>query len=336
MNNWLTLPLEERKVILQNISEEREKNSIPDYAIEKDWWVTMVLKALFSVDCADSLLFKGGTSLSKGWGLIERFSEDIDIALNHQFFTQTTPANNSQFKKLRTTCRKYVIETLAQQLDQELRTLGLFDYEVQPLLEIDGIPVSSEADPSVILVNYHSISENRSTYVPPTVKVEVSCLSMDVPFEQKHITTIISEKYPDDDQNTDCKIPTVCPTRTFLEKAFLLCEEFQKTKPRSLRMSRHLYDLEKLMDTEYGRSALVDRELYSTIIEHRRKFYHSGYADYDKNYPEQIEILPPTSLRKDWNNDYTELISSFIYGKFLTFEELLERIEELQARFRNL
>ena len=96
MNNWLTLPLEERKVILQNISEEREKNSIPDYAIEKDWWVTMVLKALFSVDCADSLLFKGGTSLSKGWGLIERFSEDIDIALNHRFFTQTTPANNSR------------------------------------------------------------------------------------------------------------------------------------------------------------------------------------------------------------------------------------------------
>ena len=83
-------------------------------------------------------------------------------------------------------------------------------------------------------------------------------------------------------------IRTVTPSRTFLEKAFLLNEEFQKDKPRSRRMSRHLYDLEKLMDTNYGKAALEDTALYQAIVEHRRKFYHLGYVNYDLDYPAAI------------------------------------------------
>lgn len=178
-----------------------------------------------------------------------------------------------------------------------------------------------------------SVANAHSGYMPSRVKVEASCLSMDEPFEVKEFGTMISSVFPDDDEDAMVSIPTVLPSRTFLEKAFLLCEEFQKPQPRSLRMSRHLYDLERLMDTEFGKAALEDDELYGKIVEHRRKFYHVGYADYDKDYRERISFLPPESCIEAWRADYDELLMHFVYGNKLSFDELLERVNELNRRF---
>ena len=178
-----------------------------------------------------------------------------------------------------------------------------------------------------------SVANAHSGYMPSRVKVEASCLSMDEPFEGKEFGTMISSVFPDDDEDAMVSIPTVLPSRTFLEKAFLLCEEFQKPQPRSLRMSRHLYDLERLMDTEFGKAALEDDELYGKIVEHRRKFYHVGYADYDKDYRERISFLPPESCIEAWRADYDELLMHFVYGNKLSFDELLERVNELNRRF---
>ena len=178
-----------------------------------------------------------------------------------------------------------------------------------------------------------SVANAHSGYMPSRVKVEASCLSMDEPFEVKEFGTMISSVFPDDDEDAMVSIPTVLPSRTFLEKAFLLCEEFQKPQPRSLRMSRHLYDLERLMDTEFGKAALEDDELYGKIVEHRRKFYHVGYADYDKDYRERISFLPPESCIEAWRADYDELLMHFVYGNKLSFDELLERVSELNRRF---
>lgn len=178
-----------------------------------------------------------------------------------------------------------------------------------------------------------SVANAHSGYMPSRVKVEASCLSMDEPFEVKEFGTMISSVFPDDDEDAMVSIPTVLPSRTFLEKAFLLCEEFQKPQPRSLRMSRHLYDLERLMDTEFGKVALEDDELYGKIVEHRRKFYHVGYADYDKDYRERISFLPPESCIEAWRADYDELLMHFVYGNKLSFDELLERVNELNRRF---
>lgn len=87
-------------------------------------------------------------------------------------------------------------------------------------------------------------------------------------------------------------IATISPSRTFLEKAFLLSEEYQRKNPRTIRMSRHLYDLERLMDTEYAESALGDFELYKRIVEHRRKFYHVGGVNYDLDFPATVMFCP--------------------------------------------
>lgn len=108
-------------------------------------------------------------------------------------------------------------------LNAQLKALGLSGYEV--ILEIvdeAGSPVSSDADPTVIYVNYPSISSDSSPYVPARVKIEISCLSMDEPFEPRSISSIISAHFPDDDEESECTIPVVFPSRTFLEKAFQL------------------------------------------------------------------------------------------------------------------
>lgn len=329
--NWLQHDINERNLMLQKVADN---SHLPDYAVEKDWWVTMVLKALFATDCAPFLEFKGGTSLSKGWNLIERFSEDIDLAINHSFFVGNID-NNNQLKNLRKKCHKYVVGNLAKQLETVLTEMKMEGFAVKPkIVDDEGIAISTDADPAVLYVDYESLSDHSSPYMPTRVKIEISSLSMKEPFEMHEISSMIRGMFLEDDDEASCIIPVVLPERTFLEKAFLLCEEFQKQNLRSLRMSRHLYDLEKLMDTPFGEKALSDMVLYKKIVEHRRKFYHVSYADYDKNYPPDITIIPPDSCKTAWKQDYQELQNNFIYGNSLEFDKLVKRLEILQERFR--
>lgn len=104
-------------------------------AIEKDWWVTVTLKALSQTDCHEALIFKGGTSLSKGFHIIERFSEDIDLAISHAFFgiEKTT---KSQREKLRKTARSYIHETLSVQLDAHLKEMGITGYSIENVSQV--------------------------------------------------------------------------------------------------------------------------------------------------------------------------------------------------------
>ena len=161
-----------------------------------------------------------------------------------------------------------------------------------------------------------------------------SCLSMNEPTEDCLISSYIEQTFPGEDAAATATGRTVVPTRTFLEKAFLLCEEFQKQTPRHVRMSRHLYDLERLMDTGFGKQALQDIDLYERIVKHRSIYYAVGYVDYSKLMPSEIDFVPRQELMKDWEGDYAEMCNHFIYGQTLSFEKLLERIKELQDRFR--
>ena len=101
-------------------------------------------------------------------------------------------------------------------------------------------------------------------------------------------------------------------------------------------MTRHFYDLEKLMHTPYAEMALNDSVLYREIVEHRRKFYHVGYVDYDKELPANIQIVPSDELMSAYEADYNEMKESFIYGQPLAFGELMEKITSLQDQFRSI
>lgn len=335
MKLWLNNTIEDRLYMLQKAAKDHP--GINQLAIEKDWWVMVTLKALFRTTCADSLIFKGGTSLSKGFQIIERFSEDIDLAISHSFFG-IDKTSKSQCEKLRKMARVFVHDTLSSELDARLQELGVSGYRVENVthqLDKDGNlkAIDSDKDPTVILLHYDSVVEGSVDYIPPRVKIEISCLSMDEPTEVREIQSYIADSFKEEDE-TLASIRTVLPSRTFLEKIFLLAEEFQKDKPRHVRMSRHLYDLERLMDSEYGRKALADRGLYDAIVEHRRTYYALKYVDYDKHDPRAISFVPPASVQELWAADYADMKRYFIYGDSLSFEQLIERVEELQERVR--
>ena len=335
MKLWLNNTIEDRLYMLQKAAKDHP--GINQLAIEKDWWVMVTLKALFRTTCADSLIFKGGTSLSKGFQIIERFSEDIDLAISHSFFG-IDKTSKSQREKLRKMARVFVHDTLSSEMDARLQELGVSGYRVENVthqLDKDGNlkAIDSDKDPTVILLHYDSVVEGSVDYIPPRVKIEISCLSMDEPTEVREIQSYIADSFKEEDE-TLASIRTVLPSRTFLEKIFLLAEEFQKDKPRHVRMSRHLYDLERLMDSEYGRKALADRGLYDAIVEHRRTYYALKYVDYDKHDPRAISFVPPASVQELWAADYADMKRYFIYGDSLSFEQLIERVEELQERVR--
>ena len=342
MSIWKNLTASERLAAVQKTAAGK---NIEDRAVEKDWWVTAVLKALFNTSCRDYLLFKGGTSISKGWPIIERFSEDIDLSLGRQYFLEVlglsyaAAGNNTQLKNLRKASRKFIHWTLSQELGQQLTEMGLTGFTVSNQTTVPTAegpkPIDADSDPTVIQVAYDSIFPAYEGDILPSVKIEISCLSMSEPFEEKPITTLIHDRFPELDQELSTVIRTVTPARTFLEKAFLLNEEFQKEQPRFRRMSRHLYDLEKLMDTDYGKAALQDVDLYRAIVEHRRKFYHLGYVNYDLDYPASITFMPEGETLDAYRRDYNDnMVNGYIYGEAMAFDALIERIKLLQQRFR--
>lgn len=345
MSKWIDFSIDERKAMIQGVVAAK---NIDEAAAEKDWWVTAVLYALFQTKAAKYLLFKGGTSLSKGWNIINRFSEDIDLALGRDFFLNERNlscarcTSNTQIHNFREKAQDYLFGEFKDNLNEQLSKMGLnvsvvADNEVAD--ETGELrKVAHDKDPSVFFIRYPSLYHSDAPYAKPTVKIEISVLSMAEPYEMKHISSLIEQVYKDDNVDSDIvqTIKTVSPARTFLEKAFLLCEEYQKSDPRTYRMSRHFYDLEKLSHTDYLEMALNDTNLYYDIVEHRKKFYHVGYVDYNKELPSAITIVPRVELVPKYESDYNDMRSSFIYGESLDFSDLLMFLEKLQERFRKV
>lgn len=338
MKHWQQYNLEERLQILDITSAEK---GLPRLAVEKDWWVVMVLKALSQTQYASFMSFKGGTSLSKGWSLIERFSEDIDVALKREGRFAISGTSNTQLAKARRTVRHYIVRELPEELADALSALGVSDFTVEPEINKskDGEQHELRADthPPVIYVNYKSVIEETSEYLLPRVKIEISCLSMDEPVEEKTIRSFISETVPEA-EDIAVNFNTVIPTRTFLEKLFLLHEEFQKDKPRSYRMSRHLYDLEKIMDTPFGKDALADKTLYDEIVKHRSIFNRMSFVDYASHAPATVFFIPSEDVKPDWEDDYNALTEHFLYYNDikLSFNGLMNRMKELLERVRGM
>ena len=138
--------------------------------------------------------------------------------------------------------------------------------------------------------------------------------------------------------DTPINIPAVNPERTFLEKIFLLHEEFQKPleKIRVDRLSRHLYDIEKIMNTPFAVNALENPKLYNSIIEHRQKITPVRGIDYKQHQHDRINFIPPDAIRKDWEKDYKIMTESMIYGSYLPFNELINKLVVLNKQINAL
>lgn len=329
---WLKLTDQTRR----NIFEETAIDiGLPAAAVEKDWWVVRTLELVFGSSIAPHTVFKGGTSLSKAWGLIDRFSEDIDLALDRRYLGIEKPdseMNGSQVSKLRRRSVKFITEKYFPELAEMFHATGL---EVN--LHLEEVKTDDQ-DPLIIEIYYPSVTDPIS-YLQPRVLVEVGSRSLIEPFDERSFTSLVGEKYKGRKfADSNIIIPSVNPQRTFLEKVFLLHEEFQlpTEKIKVARKSRHLYDLEKLMDTEYAVAALGNHELYQTILLHRAKLTPLRGIDYANHTPDKIKLIPPDSIIGAWEKDYKAMQESMLYHPSLPFEKLIERINELNTRINHL
>jgi hypothetical protein len=330
LKDWLGLSAAEKSEVFSELT-----NYVPleEVAIEKDWWVVQTLRLVFTMDCAPGLVFKGGTSLSKAWGLINRFSEDIDLALDRAYLGFDAEMIPAQVKKLRRASAAYISQSFFPQLVSKFKENGFEGLDIRL-----GAIKDPDQDPLIIEIYYPSVTKPNK-YVQPRVLVEIGSRSLREPFTIKSFSSFVGEHLKGRSfADLPIEIPTVNPERTFLEKVFLLHEEFQKPveKIRVDRLSRHLYDIEKLMDTQFGKAALFDRHLYETIVHHRKTLTLVRGIDYTNHSPDKINPLPPDSLMADWKRDYEIMQESMIYGPSLPFEQLIERIKELKNRFNQL
>lgn len=306
-------------------------------SVEKDWWVTQVLKAVFSLPYAEHLSFKGGTSLSKCWHLIERFSEDIDIAISRDFLGYAGTLSRTQISdKLRRTACSFVRENMQFDIREALINQGITPNAFSVRVNITSV---STTDPETIFIEYKSaLPENP--YIRHCVVIEVSGRSMQQPVKVENVQSFI-DLYASQSIIAEApfSIPNVvAPERTCLEKIFLLHEEFAKpqTDIRFTRMSRHLYDLYCMEKASVAEHALHDEQLYRTIVDHRRKFINLRGFDYDTLYPTSLSILPPESVADLWRKDYEDMQTNMIYGVAPSYEALMEVISRLQKNIKEL
>lgn len=331
--NWIDLSHGEK---LRTLEKLKIDTKLDVFSIEKDWWVTMVLRALFASEFAEHFSFKGGTSLSKCFRLIDRFSEDVDIAVNREFLGFSGVLSKTQVSdRLRRASCDFSRNRLPAELEKQLIALGIPKSEFEIKVNVTAVTTT---DPEIIEIEYNSVF-NEENYVRNKVLVEVSGRSMKEPTESVEVCSIIGELLPNAQySDKPFNLTVVSPKRTFLEKACLLHEEFAQTTRavRTDRMSRHIYDLERMMCTDIGQEALADKDLYLAVIEHRRKFVGLKDFDYDQLLPQNISFVPPADVIENWRADYEKMRISMIYRDSLTFDELIARIEELNQQFKQI
>jgi hypothetical protein len=333
MIGWLqNLDDDARRISLNQASLNSGINS---KAIEKDWWVTLVLRLLFTSKYATYFAFKGGTSLSKGWGIIDRFSEDIDIALSSEAFGMPYRDKPSKtfVEQLRREGCLFTSNEIATELRNQFEKLQipveLYSVEVDAIRK--DIP---DTDPQTIYVSYKSLFE-PNPYLPDRVKIEFSVRSQKDPNDCRAMQTLLNNYFPNDIYGEVLfEVATIQPNRTFIEKILLLHEEYNRkdeSKMRTYRMSRHYYDLYRI-NKEYS-NTLTDVPFIEDIIEHRKFYSRLRHFDYHSLCIGQIAIIPSETILMKLKNDHDEMAKEMMYGDVPTFAEVINSVKIIQDAF---
>lgn len=333
--SWIFLAKEEKA---QYLNECARKVGLTSTVIEKDWWVTTVLYAIHQLPYAHLLLFKGGTSLSKAFKLISRFSEDIDIAISCEHFGKTySNCKNATIKKLRSDCKDFIQGEFRRDLDKQLNDMGLSSFYTLKNAEIEH---KDNNDPTRLVLSYDSISAPQN-YTTTQIIIEVGVRSKFLPNEQKTIRNLLIESFENYKDDFGCITVQVSPKeKTFIEKVYLLHEIFSKEYTAAIKnnqKSRHLYDIYQIYKSGQIDDLFTSTQLWFDIARHRKLWNKVSKVCYD-SITQNIHIIPPKDFLPIWESDYKNLKENFIYNNTSapTFEQILEIMEVIQDKVRRL
>ena len=315
-------------------AETAERRGLSEAVVEKDFWVCWTLKQLFAMDALrDRLLFKGGTSLSKIYHAINRFSEDIDLAVDYValgFTGDRDPRREGLSKTKRaailaemmTACQQYIgsefIAVLRERCDEILGSKEEWTLTV------------SEQDANVVRFQYPSAAQTLD-YIKPQVILELGTHAEFVPRDSFTVRAFAAEEFPALFAEPDVAVTSLLAKRTFWEKATILHAEFYRPAEKALpdRYSRHYYDLAMLAQSPVRAEALADIALLDRVVRHKKAFYPSGWAKYDLARVGSLRLVPPDERRAALERDYRSM-SVMIFGNPPTFGEILGTLAMLE------
>lgn len=308
--------------------ETAARKGMSPAVVEKDFWVCFVLAKLFSDEfLSKKILFKGGTSLSKVFKVIERFSEDIDLILDWREVTSADPlASRSRTKQ----------DTFNKQLQADAQAyirVQLLPRIAAMLPEMPAIRVDD--DPNIVIISYpSSFSES---YIRPEIRLEIGPLAIWIPNADYRISSYAAEEFPALFENPECHVRAIRAERTFWEKVTILHHEAHRpdTSIQPLRYSRHYYDLARMANSEIKKAAFADFALLKSVVESKEQFYPRNWARYDLAKPGTIKLLPPEHVLRSLRKDHQEM-QIMIYGERVSFEAILDQIRMLENEINSL
>lgn len=345
--------VEERRALFSTVAAELETRA---ENIEKDLYVCWVLDFLFNRRPADpiGLYFKGGTSLSKAYGLIRRFSEDIDIGIykadlkvpieaDIAALPSVTQQQKALAEQVDEAARQYISGPLKNLLTKEIAaveeetgqdghfSLG-FGYE----------PYRKREALDILVVSYKSVFDISGGYVEAAVRIEGGARPDPIPAEPREIVPYIASEMKPGLDLTVRNVTTVKPERTFWEKVLILHAMTEMTEKRSLeanperkvpdlnRYSRHYYDVHQIWThPDYGAATASMLDLAEASRQHKELMFRAPDHRYDRAVPGSYRLVPTEAMRKNLATDYDRM-SAMIFGTPPAFDDVMASIEALQ------
>ena len=326
MDKVAVLPNDQRAELFRETATRRR---MANAVAEKDFWVCWSLAKLFDdPTVSPKILFKGGTSLSKVFGLIERFSEDIDLILDWREITDQNP----QIQRSRTKqdqLNKHLQAAAHEYIRDQL--LPLCRRLLAPVVqvELDG------QDPHVIAINYPAAFSE--SYIRPEIRLEIGPLAIWTPNDRYEISPYCAEEFPAVFTRKTCHVQCIKAERTFWEKATILHHEAFRPEgsQQPERYSRHYYDLARLAASPVKERAFGNLDLLKSVVASKDRFYPRGWARYDLATPPTLRLMPPAHIRKALERDYGEM-AIMIYGERPAFNELMDQIRALESAINTI
>ena len=328
-DHFLRLKAADRAQILDTVAQRVHRDPV---VLEKDVWVCWSLSALFDTPDRLSMAFKGGTSLSKVFGAIARFSEDIDVTVDHRALDETLDPfaaglSRSRLKalsvKLAAKLRAHVHEIIAPRMRDRLSTdVGASGYSVE---------VSDDGEK--LRVRYRSALRKGRGYLDTSVLLEFGGRNTTTPSSLHEVIADVS-LHVEELEFPRAMVPVLSPTRTFWEKATLMHSECNRPifRTGATRLARHWYDLAMLADLEHGRAALADRALLADVVRHKKVFYNSRVANYDACLAGGLRLVPDANAVELLRADLARMIEAGMFvGAPPVHDDIISRLKALEG-----
>lgn len=318
--------VDERRMLFSDVC--RKLQQIPEAMIEKDFWVCYVLEHIFSDEQLSKILcFKGGTSLSKAHGIIERFSEDVDLILDWTRFLDLGDPNAERSKTKQSLFNELINETAGRYVSGELRN------RIQSVLG-DVCRVELDAVEQLNLhIVYPKVFEDQ--YLSPNVKLEIGPLASWIPSEKKPIASFVGAAEPQL-EIASFEIPVIKAERTFWEKIEAIHHEHYRpeTKKAPRRFSRHYYDLYRMYRSPVYAAAKENLALLQDVVDFTRKFYPRSWAHFELCKPGSMLLMPSEHALPVMKADYAAM-RAMIYGDYPSFDEILLTIKKIESEINS-